>query len=536
MVTKTILVIDDSATIRKMVDSHLSQEGYRVALAINGELGIEMARELIPDLILLDHQLPGTTGIDVCRKIIQFPECRNIPFLVSSTLRKKAYVEYMDMPNVVDSLPKPFKPELLLMAVANALETGAMIMSSQANGTAVPEVVGEVDQAAFSGDFRWLGLREVLDFLNNGQKDGVLEVELPRNRVSFFLKEGRIQGVVSSSFNESDVAKLLPEALKELGPLLKFTMSTGASTQMAGLAELVDRKIIDPRMLRTLLRHQAAVLTRHCFLNKPGQFSFMAERKPPLIFAKSGLDTCLAALLIDGALNCPTEELAPVDPGVGWSRHGLRGQNLDRAGLSAKHIQLLSHLDSTPRGTEEIFRKSELPREEVSRVLEGFLLAEWVQRQVLVQTQSQVTIVYEPDPQSANLVRAVLADTENAWSGQVVRDHFGLQLLLKRRAPDVVLIALEGDQELGLPEAVRQSGLLATTQALGLIVPGNVSVPLDAALREYVVIRRPYSKADLLRFLDQIRHRATAPVAKPESRESIVRTPRVEFPSVAGVR
>ena len=62
MVTKTILVIDDSATIRKMVDSHLSQEGYRVALAINGELGLEMARELIPDLILLDHQLPGTTG------------------------------------------------------------------------------------------------------------------------------------------------------------------------------------------------------------------------------------------------------------------------------------------------------------------------------------------------------------------------------------------------------------------------------------------------------------------------------------------
>ncbi len=536
MVTKTILVIDDSATIRKMVDSHLSQEGYRVALAVNGELGIEMARELIPDLILLDHQLPGTTGIEVCRKIVQFPECRNIPFLVSSTLRKKAYVEYMDMPNVVDSLPKPFKPELLLMAVANALETGAMIMSSQANGTAVPEVVGEVDQAAFSGDFRSIGLREILDFLNNGLKEGVLEVELPRNRVCFYLKDGRIQGVVSSSFNESEVAKLLPEALKELGPLLKFTMSTGASTQMTGLAELVDRKVIDPRMLRTLLRHQAAVLTRHCFLNKLGHFSFMPERKPPLIFAKSGLDTCLAALLVDGALNCPTEELAPVDHSVGWSRHGLRGQNLDRAGLSAKHIQLLAHLDTTPRSAEEICRKSELPREEVNRILDGFVLAEWVQRLALIQSQSQVAIVYEPDPQSANLVRAMLADAENAWSGQVVRDHFGLQLLLKRRVPDVLLIALEGDRELGLPEVVRQSDLLATAQTIGLIVPENESVPVDAALREYKVIRRPYAKADLLRFLDQISQRATAPVGKTEQRESIVRSSRVELPSVAGVR
>ena len=110
MTTQTVLVIDDSATIRKMVDSHLSQEGYRVVLAANGELGVSMAQEIRPDLILLDHQLPGTTGLEVCRKIIQLPECRFIPFVVSSTLRKQAYVEYMDVPNVVDSLPKPFKP------------------------------------------------------------------------------------------------------------------------------------------------------------------------------------------------------------------------------------------------------------------------------------------------------------------------------------------------------------------------------------------------------------------------------------------
>ena len=67
MSTFTILVIDDSATIRKMVDSHLSQEGYRVMLAQNGELGIEMARSSRRVLILLDHQLPGTTGLEGCR-------------------------------------------------------------------------------------------------------------------------------------------------------------------------------------------------------------------------------------------------------------------------------------------------------------------------------------------------------------------------------------------------------------------------------------------------------------------------------------
>ena len=137
MSNSTILVIDDSTTIRKMVHSHLSQEGYRVVLAPTGEIGVELASEVQPDLILLDHQLPGTTGIEVCKKIIAKPECSHIPFVVSSTLRKQAYVEYMDVPNVVDSLPKPFKPGLQQMTMAHALEHGAPILPTQPSGTAV---------------------------------------------------------------------------------------------------------------------------------------------------------------------------------------------------------------------------------------------------------------------------------------------------------------------------------------------------------------------------------------------------------------
>lgn len=84
----TILVIDDSATIRKMVDSHLSQEGYRVILAPTAEEGIELVQQIIPDLILLDHQLPGTLGIEVARQLSELPAVAMIPVVVSSTLRK----------------------------------------------------------------------------------------------------------------------------------------------------------------------------------------------------------------------------------------------------------------------------------------------------------------------------------------------------------------------------------------------------------------------------------------------------------------
>ncbi len=57
-----ILVIDDSPTIRKLVECHLSQAGYRVAMAADADYGIELAGTIAPNLILLDHQLLGTTG------------------------------------------------------------------------------------------------------------------------------------------------------------------------------------------------------------------------------------------------------------------------------------------------------------------------------------------------------------------------------------------------------------------------------------------------------------------------------------------
>src|SRR5262245_43941204 len=96
----TILVIDDSATIRRLVDSHLSEAGYRVVLAPNAEEGIALAPEIKPNLILLDHQLPGTTGYHVCKQLIQFPELKHTPVIVTSTLRKRAYAEYTEIPNV----------------------------------------------------------------------------------------------------------------------------------------------------------------------------------------------------------------------------------------------------------------------------------------------------------------------------------------------------------------------------------------------------------------------------------------------------
>src|SRR6516225_893123 len=97
-----ILVIDDSQTIRKLVECHLSQAGYHVAMAADAEQGMELARFMLRQLIILDHQLPGTTGDEVCRKLLEEESTASIPIVISSALRHRAYAKYTDYPNVID--------------------------------------------------------------------------------------------------------------------------------------------------------------------------------------------------------------------------------------------------------------------------------------------------------------------------------------------------------------------------------------------------------------------------------------------------
>jgi CheY-like chemotaxis protein len=380
LTNKTILVIDDSATIRKLADTNLSSAGYHVVLAPTAEDGLMMAGQHEPDLILLDHQLPGTTGYDVCCQLLKEPKLARIPVVISSTLRKKAYAEYVDLDNVVDMLPKPYNGELLLTTVANAIETASVVVASQYQGTAIPEVIGIVGEAVISGSFKHFSLREVLDFLNNGGKAGVVEVESPNARIRFHLERGKIQGVfavgLSPTFTQSLIA-CLPESLVNLAPVLKMTLGGSSSNLFSSLIQLLDHKVLDPRLLRKLLRFQAAMLTWQACHQQNSTFRFDLAGNTNALPGDLPLDCSLLALLVDASLTHELDEAAPKAEQM-FARKAIRGQNLDRAGLSARHLTLMSAL-SQPRSVKQLSGGLKWDLQEVSRVLRGFVLAELVE-------------------------------------------------------------------------------------------------------------------------------------------------------------
>lgn len=454
----TVLVIDDSATIRRLVDNELSAAGYRVVLAATAEDGLAKASAERPDLILLDHQLPGTTGFEVCQQLLQDSDLRTCPVVVSSTLRKKAYVEYVDASNVVDMLPKPYTTELLITTVENALDTAVMIVQSQSQGSAVPETIEEQTAADLAGTCEFFGVREVLDLLNNGNKRGVLEVETDQCRVWIYIDKGHIQAVTAAGIDPDEIARYMPQSLANLAPVVKFTAGGRRCSEVDGLVELLDNKVLDPRLLSKLLRIQAAVLMRKCFLKPAKCFRFQANKSSPALFAKLPLDISLLALLVEGALRCEQAEIAAADADVTFARKAIRGQSLDRAGLSTAHMQLMG-LIANPLSVGQLVDRLGWPQDEVLRVLHGFELAELVERKPFQKTCH--VIAFTDDPQRARQLQSFFGSHRDRFTAQIMHNWLAVSLLMKRNPPNFLLVAFD-DQ---LPTAIQQYGQVAKLKA-----------------------------------------------------------------------
>ncbi|MGB0384228.1 MAG: winged helix-turn-helix domain-containing protein [Ardenticatenaceae bacterium] len=71
MASATILVVEDEKPIREMVTTSLTQEGFTVYTAADGDQGLAMARAIQPDLVVLDLMLPKMDGIELCRQVLR---------------------------------------------------------------------------------------------------------------------------------------------------------------------------------------------------------------------------------------------------------------------------------------------------------------------------------------------------------------------------------------------------------------------------------------------------------------------------------
>ncbi|HLG94387.1 MAG TPA: response regulator, partial [candidate division Zixibacteria bacterium] len=106
-----VLVADDSATIRGVAESLLRHNGYEVISTSDGNRALAMAKSQKPDLIFLDHVMPGKDGLTVCRELKADPQLRDIPVIMLLGAGEAREAEKFLTAGASDYLFKPFVPK-----------------------------------------------------------------------------------------------------------------------------------------------------------------------------------------------------------------------------------------------------------------------------------------------------------------------------------------------------------------------------------------------------------------------------------------
>ena len=106
---KKILIVDDDLDVRIYVRTLFETSGYTPIVTRNGKEGLEKAKELSPDLIILDVMMPEAGGVSMYRELKTDQELKNIPVIMLTGIGEKSFSHYLKMLNikVKDPIPQP---------------------------------------------------------------------------------------------------------------------------------------------------------------------------------------------------------------------------------------------------------------------------------------------------------------------------------------------------------------------------------------------------------------------------------------------
>lgn len=114
---KTILIVDDEADIRELLNYNLEQEGFRVLLAENGRKALLLVEKETVDLILLDLMIPEVSGLDVCKQLKRREDTEQIPIIMVTAKSAEADVIVGLELGADDYVTKPFSPREVVARV-----------------------------------------------------------------------------------------------------------------------------------------------------------------------------------------------------------------------------------------------------------------------------------------------------------------------------------------------------------------------------------------------------------------------------------
>ena len=136
-----VLVVDDELPLVELVASYLQREGFTVLTATDGLSALALARQEVPDLVILDLMLPGIDGLEVCRQLRQFSDA----YVIMLTARADEVDRIVGLTvGADDYVTKPFSPRELMARVRALLRRPRSLMGAEESTTRMDRF-GELD-------------------------------------------------------------------------------------------------------------------------------------------------------------------------------------------------------------------------------------------------------------------------------------------------------------------------------------------------------------------------------------------------------
>jgi two-component system alkaline phosphatase synthesis response regulator PhoP len=130
MTEKKVLVVDDEIHIVHVVTIKLRNNGYDVISADNGADAFELAREVKPDVIVTDFQMPVMSGLELAEKLRQCEQTKDIPVILLTARNFAVTQEQQNQLQIAKCLSKPFSPKELLGHIEDILHDKAVSQQS----------------------------------------------------------------------------------------------------------------------------------------------------------------------------------------------------------------------------------------------------------------------------------------------------------------------------------------------------------------------------------------------------------------------
>ena len=200
-----VLVADDSATIQKVVELTLSRAGVELIQARSGKEALQKARDLKPDLMLIDHSMPDQSGQELCAEVRQDPGLKDVPIILMAAALEPVDEAAIRGAGASDVVTKPFESQTLIDKVKQLLLAPI-----------APAVTAQPSMAPFPGDEMVVGaetLTEETPFALDAPEELGEDIKLPAGVAEEPVLEVGTQDTFEDSVSTYDLSTTETEEL-----------------------------------------------------------------------------------------------------------------------------------------------------------------------------------------------------------------------------------------------------------------------------------------------------------------------------------